>query len=162
MTPSTGPAAVQEQDLTIDVDSHVLGPLRIAPADVRSFPHGLLGFPECRRFALLAVAERPGLYWLQSVEHGGLVFLLVDPFVVVDGYLVDLSDIDRHDLAAAGPSDVMVLAIVTLPRAGGESCTANLQGPVAINLRAGIGKQLVLPESRFGVRTPVNLTRCAV
>jgi flagellar assembly factor FliW len=160
MTPSSPQAEVLEQDATIEIESHVLGPLRIPPGDVRTFPKGLLGFPECRRFALLAVAGRPGMYWLQSVEHGALAFLLVDPFLVVDGYLVDLSDIDRHDLGVTNPSEVVVLTIVTLPRQEGEGCNANLQGPVAINLRTGLGKQIVVADSRFGVRTPVNLTRC--
>jgi flagellar assembly factor FliW len=147
-------------DAPIVIQSHALGALQIESADIRTFPHGLIGFPECHRFALLAVAERTGMFWLQSVEHPALAFLLVDPFLVSEGYAVDLSDIDRYDLSAHDPADVMVLVVVTLSHAPGAPCTANFQGPIAFNLRAGIGKQLVLAEAPLGVRTPVDLDRC--
>ncbi len=162
MTPVIdGTAVRRDDDEMLAVASPVLGPLEIAPADVRTFPHGLLGFPECRRFALLAIDGRGGMYWLQSIEHPALAFLLVDPFRLVDDYVVEISDLDRHELAADDPAEVLVLAILTLPERPGAPCTANLQGPVAVNLRTGVGRQLVLADARNGVRTPVDLARLA-
>lgn len=145
-------------DPAMVVHSDLLGPLSVSADEVIAFPAGLFGFPECRSFVLVPAA-REGMFWLQSVEHGTLVFLLADPFLFFDGYAVDLSPADRAELHAGEASEVVVLAIVTLPRAGEATATANLLGPLALNLRARAGRQLAVADARFGVRTPLDLAR---
>ena len=46
------------------------------------------GLSRLSRFALLP--GKPGVYWLQSLEHPALTFLLADPFIWVDGFELDL------------------------------------------------------------------------
>lgn len=161
MTLTCDAASMLAADSPIVVQSHALGVLHVEPSDIRTFPNGMVGFPECHRFALLAVAGRTSLFWLQSLDHPALAFLLVDPFLVSEGYAVELNDIDRHDLAVENPADVVVLVVVTLSHKVGEPCTANFQGPIAVNLRSGLGRQLVLTDAPLGVRTPVDLSRCS-
>lgn len=139
----------------LEVASKVLGPVRVAAEQVFSFPAGVYGFPQARRFALLP-ASRDGFFWLQSLEFDALTFLLVDPFRFVDGYAVDLPPDAVEHLAAHEASDVVVLGIVTLPREEGQSPTVNLQGPVALNLRTLRGVQAVV-DSPFGIRHPLPL-----
>lgn len=141
---------------TVNVQSDLLGPIDVPDVEIVNFRRGLLGLPECQRFVLLPT-ERDGVYWLQSCDHSALVFLLVDPFKTTVGYSVDLGAEDLVDLSAKEPSDVAVLAIVTLPRERDDQPTANLQGPIALNLRAQRGKQVVMQDSEFGVRVPVDL-----
>lgn len=129
-------------------------PLTATPTETLHFDRGLLGFPECRSFRVRA-AERAGLYWLESLENETLHFLLVDPFRFFPGYAVELGAVDRNALDARDAADVAVFAIVTLPRDGG-SWTANLQGPVVINTRSGLGRQMVLGDARIGVRCPFD------
>lgn len=136
---------------TLVVASEVLGELTVPADSVLTFPTGLFGFPECRRFALVP-AGRDGLYWLQSIEHSTLAFLLADPFQFFRGYAVELTAGDRVELAAQSASDVAVFVIVTLPQSRGAQPTANLQGPVALNLRAGLGRQLAIANGEWGVR----------
>lgn len=138
------------------VHSSLLGPLSVAPAELLEFPDGLYGFPECRQFVLVP-AEKEGLYWLQSAEHSTLAFLLVDPFLHFDGYAVDIPPADLSGLAAEHPSDIVILAIVTLPRTRHERLTANLQGPLAVNLAQQRAKQLAVSESDFGVRCEFDI-----
>lgn len=136
---------------SIVVASEVLGEVTLPAASVLNFSSGLFGFPECRRFALVP-AGRDGLYWLQSLEHPALVFLLADPFHFFDGYAVELGASDRRDLYAESSADVAILAIVTLPQGADAKPTANLQGPVALNLRMGVGRQLAVSDGGWGVR----------
>lgn len=138
------------------VASDVLGPVTVPDEEILRFPAGLLGLPDCRTFALLP-AGRDGLYWMQSVERSELAFVLVDPFLHFEGYAVDLSPADLAELRAEGDGEVAVLTIVTLPGARDRQPTTNLQGPLALNLRAGIGKQLVIQDPELGVRVPVDL-----
>jgi flagellar assembly factor FliW len=142
------------------VRSDLLGELKIHASETMYFANGLLGFPECRRFALLR-AEHDGLFWLQSMEYPALVFLLVDPFAAVPGYSIDVAPTQLADLGAYRPADIALLSVVTLPATAGDSATANLQGPVAINFATHAAKQLVLSETDFGVRVPIDLKQLA-
>jgi flagellar assembly factor FliW len=56
----------------------------------------------------------------------------------------------------------LVLSVVTLPREEDESCTANLQAPVLLDLGRRTGRQAILPDSGYGARHPFDLrTRLA-
>jgi flagellar assembly factor FliW len=72
---------------------------------------------------------------------------------------VHLPPADRKELLVESQANVIVLAIVTLPRSRDEMPTANLQGPLAINVASRRGKQLAISESPFGIRCPIDLTR---
>ena len=117
--------------------------------------NGDLG-PDAHRFVLIP-AERPGVYWLQSVEFSALTFLLADPFEWAQDYSVELADDEMGSLAPADPSDLAVLGIITLPARPDELPTMNLQGPLAFNVRKRTGRQLVLQDDEYGVRFPVDL-----
>ena len=140
----------------VTVKSDLLGDLQIHSRDALYFSQGILGFPECRKFALVR-AEHDGLFWLQSIDYSTLVFLLVDPFAVVTGYSIDVAPSQLADLGAYRPADIGLLSVVTLPSVPGDQPTANLQGPIAINFATRNAKQLVLSETDFGVRVPVDL-----
>src|ERR1700759_4277776 len=154
LVPSEGSGPVS----LLSVHSDLLGDLQVRSTDVFSFPKGLLGFPECRQFALLRGA-RDGLYWLQSLDYSPLVFLLGDPFAVMANYSVDVEPFQVSDLGGGDPSDIGVLAIVTLPSQRGELATMNLQGPLALNFRTRRGKQIICTDDTQGVRCPVDLKR---
>jgi flagellar assembly factor FliW len=124
------------------------------------FPEGLVGLPQCRRF-LLSRAAAPGTFWLESADTEGLAFLLVDPFPLFENYSVQLADEDLRVLGGGTPADIAVLAIVTLPAEPGGTSTANLQAPLAFNLRTGRARQIILPRSDFGVRCPFALDAAA-
>jgi flagellar assembly factor FliW len=144
----------------VTVASSLFGDIRVRRADVLTFPNGLLGFPECRNFALIE-AQSAGTYWLQSIEHPVLVFLLVDPFLAFDDFAVDLGPSDLASLRIQNPADVAILSIVTLSRSPDEPPTANLQGPIALNTKTRIGKQIAIDKPELGVRCPVDLKKLA-
>ncbi len=54
-------------------------------------------------------------------------------------------------------AELAVLAIVTLPRDHDHAPSLNLQGPLVLNMKQGLGRQLVLQDSRWGVRWTVDL-----
>lgn len=145
---------------SVTVTSDLLGVVVPSTESTFTFPVGMFGFPECRQFALLA-AGRDGLFWLQSMEHTALTFLLADPFLFFDGYAVDLGAGDRTELQLhddANADDVAVLVIVTLPRTRDELPTANLQGPLAVNFASRVGRQLAVADGAWGVRCPLDLS----
>jgi len=151
---SASMAAVAIDTLTISSD--LLGPITIPSNDIVRFPGGLYGFPECRTFALVPAA-REGLFWLQSADYGTLSFLLADPFVWFPDYHIDLDDVDITRLGTNDPQHILVLAIVTMPAAAGEPCTANLHAPVLFNVRDHHAHQSIRPDDGYGIREPFFL-----
>lgn len=123
------------------------------------FPEGLLGFEDARRFVLAPAADREGLYWLQSLDHGSLAFLLCDPFLFVDGFVVELGPRELPGDFGESRDHLAVLGIVTLPRERGTPATVNLQGPVLFDFRTGKARQVALADSSWGVSHPVDLRR---
>lgn len=148
MTPLT-PAAAGE---TIFVASRLFGPLTVPRDDLLTMPEGMLGFTGERHFVLLPAAPE-GVFWLQSVDDGSLIFLLVDPFKFFPGYEANVPELPD----TTAESDVAVMAIVTLPRRPDEECTCNLQAPVVVHLPSRAAQQVVLADPRYHTRHPIAL-----
>lgn len=139
------------------IRSELFGTIDLTEDDLIEFSDGLLGFPECRTWALLR-GTKDGTAWMQSADHATLVFLLVDPFIFFDGYSAELSPSELTRLKARDAGEIAVFAIVTLPKSGEETCTANLQGPVVMNVTSRRGVQVVLGDQPFGTRAPIPLS----
>jgi flagellar assembly factor FliW len=155
MTPSSATATATPLSTDFLVRSDLLGTFGIRPDQAIEFPHGLLGFEAFRRFAFVR-AGADSVFWLQSLDNTSLLFLLVDPFLHFADYVVDISPADTLELDADDAAHLAVLAIVTLPSPG-ERPTANLQGPLAINLRTRRAKQIVCSDADYGVRREFDL-----
>lgn len=151
----TGAPTDSEPVADVVFESKLLGPFAVPEHQIYNFQQGLFGFPEAHKFALLP-AERDGFFWLQSQEFEALTFLLIDPFACLEGYAVDLGPRDVGDLMPEDAGEIAILAILTLPDKRGETATANLQGPLALNHQKRIGKQLAL-EAPYEIRFPVEL-----
>lgn len=149
-------STVTDPTTLMDVSSDLLGPISVPAQETFTFSEGLLGFPDARSFVLVP-AERDGFFWLQSVEFSALTFLLADPFPLVEGFYVELTDAEVGVLEPEDGSEIAVLAILTLPRSDDDAPTVNLQGPLVLNMRRGLGRQLVVQESKWGVRWSLDL-----
>lgn len=148
---STPPAADE-----VTIASDLLGTLVLPVTELLVFPAGIPGFPEARRFVLVP-AGRTGLYWLQSAEASGLVFLLADPFLWFPDYDIDVPDAELAALGVRAPGDLAVFAVVTLPATAGEPASVNLRAPVLLGTPTRRGRQLVLADERYAVREPLAL-----
>ena len=145
-------ADARQSDEIIFVASRLFGPLHLQRADLIVMPQGMLGFAGERRFVLLpATADR--IFWLQSVDEGGLIFLLADPFLFFPEYEVDAPEIPEP----AEGEEVVVLAIVTLPRGESEACTVNLLAPIVIRHPGREARQVVLAGQRYHTKHRIDL-----
>ena len=143
-------------DELLTLDSLLLGRLDIRSSTVFTFPAGLPGFVTLRRFALVDT-QRDDLIWMQSMDDAALTFLLGDPFALVPGFEVDLPASDLATVgASASPTSLLLLAVVLLD--GGEPRALNLQSPIVLDREKRVGRQVVLPESRYGMQYPITLS----
>lgn len=124
-------------------------------------PSGLIGFPELTTFELQpAVGSEPFL-WLQPTTDAELSFLAVEPGGVVADYAPELFEEDASWLELDGPeaaaNDALILNIVTRrPSDPSLAATVNLVGPVVVNRRNSVGKQVILANhARYSARHPL-------
>ncbi len=121
---------------------------------VIQMPLGLLGFEQFKRFALLTnPAEEPFL-WFQVIDQPKLTFLVLSPFVVLPTYQPEIPDNDAQFLGLQDPADTLIFNIVTVR--GPQQATVNLKGPIVLNRRTLMAKQVVpLNASDFSVAHPL-------
>src|SRR5918911_5356594 len=91
--------------MEIEIESTRFGTLLVDEERVITFPNGLLGFPDHRRFALIQTGEENYFFWLQSADEPNLAFVVTDPAIFFKGYEVPLRDEMRQDLRLDGAGD---------------------------------------------------------
>ncbi len=127
-----------------------LGEQEIEPESVISFPGGLPGFPECKRFKLFHEEGKPTIYWLQSLDDTDVSFSVTLPELFSFVYELDLNDSEVSLLKLDDAADAVVLLMLYKPVESGEiggyanedaTIHANLKAPLVINLKSRIGLQ---------------------
>ncbi len=129
------------------------GELRIDPDTVVRMVDGIPGFAEFTRFVLLEVSPDEPLYWLQSVDDGELAFLCCVPWPYFPDYALELGDDDEAALDVDDVADLLVLTLLTVDREN-DMVTANLLGPLVVNQRSRIARQVVMAGDQ-PVRAPL-------
>ncbi len=134
------------------IDSEHLGSVEVDESSVIELPAGILGFPDQRRYAVVA-ADDSGLYsWLQSLDEPQLAFLAVVPSPFFPDYAPVIADEDCATIGLTDPEDAQVLCLVTVDE---DAVTANLLGPVVLNVRTRLARQVVLTDSSLSTRAPI-------
>jgi flagellar assembly factor FliW len=122
-----------------------------------TFPNALPGFPELKEFRVFEPAGSYPLKFLQAVGAPEVSFPCVDAATVKLDFVVPLSEEDATLLGLANPEDALVLAIVVIPEADPRRMTANLAGPLVVNIRTRIGVQAQLDTRKFPLEYPFFL-----
>lgn len=133
----------------MDVQTTRFGTVEVDDSRIIHFPAGLLGFSSYKNYALLQPDDDGVFFWLQSVESPDLAFVVSDPSMWVEGYEATIRREQMDELGLRSIDDAQVFVIVNKYD---RSLTANLQGPLVINLHNQQAIQLVLAEKRWTTR----------
>ena len=146
---------IDEQERREEAPAPARKPQAESNKGVITLPMGLLGFEQVKHYTLLGSAEEAPFLWLQMVEDPSLAFLVVSPSVVLNCYEPDISEEEVKFLDLADPKDALLFNIVTV-HPNGEA-TVNLKGPIVVNRRTLIGKQVVpLNAAHYALHHPVT------
>ena len=115
--------------------------LAVKKENIIQLPLGLLGFEKVKQYVLLANPEEEPFLWLQMLENPNQGFVVVPPAVTVPHYAPDIAQQDIDYLGIKSASEAIVLCICTIRPDG--SATVNLKGPIVINRRTLVGKQVI-------------------
>lgn len=130
--------------------SKAYGQIEVNDRQILVFPQGIIGFEQFKNYALLDAAQQP-FYWLQSLEVMEIAFVLLNPLVFRPDYSPDVSEEDFEDIELESSEDLLVFSIVTIPE-NQTRMTANLQGPVLINRKKGMGRQSISMNPKWRVK----------
>lgn len=129
-----------------------LGLLEIEDNQILTFPEGLLGFSDYKRFVVVQLEKgNDVIRWLQSIDDPSLGFLILDPRVVFPDYDPEFSAEDLDSLDIKTPDDLVMVCVVTVPR-NVRKMTANLQAPLLINPEKRLGKQVITISPEYSTR----------
>lgn len=128
--------------------------LTVRPEHVFHFPQGLPAFEEFKNYLFTINPETSPFVFMQAIEPAGLSFVCIDPFLVCPDYTPRIGPDDQETLCLSRPESLMLLSIVTV-RSNVRETTANLQGPLAINIENSIGKQILCDGQSYPVRLKI-------
>lgn len=119
-------------------------------------PGGLIGLEDATRFELLINEEEAPFMWIRAVDRHELGFVVIEPSAILSDYDVEIADDDAKNLDIKGAEDAIVLNIVTLKEDDIEAATVNLIGPIVLNRRTHMGKQVIAANYvKFSARHPL-------
>ena len=133
----------------MNVETTRFGTVEVDDSRIITFPMGLLGFTSYTRFALLQPDDDGVFFWLQSVEAPELAFVVTDPSLWVAEYQAAIRKEQMEELGLSQLDDAQVFVIVNKYD---RTLTANLQGPLVVNVENRSAMQLVLAEKRWTTR----------
>jgi flagellar assembly factor FliW len=131
------------------IETSRFGPLEVDERRLIRFPKGILGFPDQQEYALIQTAENSVFYWLQAVGRPELAFVVCDPRTFVGDYVVPVK---LEELSQIGLTEPGAAQVFTIVNKVDSLLTANLQGPLIINVETRTGRQLVLSDRRYSTR----------
>ncbi|MDQ0156919.1 flagellar assembly protein FliW [Robertmurraya andreesenii] len=124
------------------------GEIEIEPSKVIHFEQGIPSFLEEREFYILPFADEGPFFIMQSVQTAGLAFVVVSPFDFFSDYEVKLSDPVIEALQIESQEEIVIFTTLTIQEPF-QNTTTNLQGPIVINDKKKLGKQVILADSPY-------------
>lgn len=137
------------------IETSRFGAIEIDPEKIITFPAGIPGFQNEKRYVLLPAGDNSPLMWMQSVENPDLAFLTASPSDFGLNYSFELDDSVIKELGIEAPDNLLILVFLTFRRdadSDGVKVTANLLGPLVVNVHKMVGRQMVLDPTRYPVQ----------
>jgi flagellar assembly factor FliW len=128
------------------------GSIEVRSDQIINLEPGLLGFTQYHRYVLIEHQQEAPFLWLQCLDKADLAFVVIDPRCLLSDYHPGPLSQAMRELEVKNPEDLKVLAILTIPPGKPQEMTANLMGPVVINLKTRQGRQLIVDDPRYNHR----------
>lgn len=130
------------------------GDIEVDDSRAVTFPRGLIGFPNARKFVLLEPRGRAQVAWLQCLDVPELAFPVVDGANFGEAYPRPAAR-DLAEAAGLGASDLALLVIVA-PTGPNKSLVANMLAPLIVDLESRTAAQVVLDHREFSASAPLT------
>lgn len=147
MAPS--PQTTSPEPVVFPVKTRNFGSINVRSDQIIYLEPGLLGFSHYHRYILIEHDREAPFLWLQCLDKPDLAFVVIDPRCLLSDYQPGSLGQVMQEMKVEHPDDLKILAILTIPPGKPQEMTANLMGPVVINLKTRQGKQVVLEDTKY-------------
>ena len=130
------------------------GIIKVEKKNVVHLPLGLYGFEDYTDFALFDLKDCEPFRSMLSIQKGGPDFVVVESALIFEDYdpLDSIGPLDEFGLG--NPVEIVFLSLVTLAE-NPEDITANLRGPILLNLATRKAIQVVLQDEKYSTKVPI-------
>lgn len=138
------------------VNTRIFGEVDIAEDKIISFPNGIIGFPDLKKFTLMYDEDKgtDTIKWLQSIDEPNFAMPVLDPLIVCPDYKPEVDKTLVADLGDIEEKDLLVLVTVTVPHEL-KNMTVNLMGPFIINVKDMKAVQTIIDNDEYPVKFPI-------
>ncbi|MFQ5654710.1 MAG: flagellar assembly protein FliW [Planctomycetota bacterium] len=145
-------AATGEEPGAVTFPTRRFDEVTVSEDRILSFDRGLVGLPDTKRFVFLHAEGTPGpFFWMQSVDDPALAFVVTEPQLFFPDYKVVLGKAEQQELGIGRCEEGLVCVILVVPD-DPSRISANLRGPIVINMERRVGIQLVLAGEEYPVK----------
>jgi flagellar assembly factor FliW len=124
-------------------------------SDILTFTEGIPGFPDRKKFVIVQEEEIAPFEWLLNIDDEmDLRFAVVNPLCVHPEYNPDIPDSFIRDLEITSSDEAIMYVIVTIQDNLADT-TVNLAGPVIINTKKRLAKQILLDSDEYSTKEPL-------
>jgi flagellar assembly factor FliW len=116
--------------------------------DILFLPKGILGFSQLSKYVILENDQYEPFKWLQSVEDSSIAFVIVDPALFFPNFKLEVNEQELDELNFQQTKELITYVVVTVPPDASQ-ISADLLGPVVINSKKKVAKQVVMPNSPY-------------
>lgn len=135
---------------TVELNTRQFGPVPIDETKIITFPKGLPGFSDMKKFIILDHEDISPFLSFQSVEDEKLAFIIMDPFLFKVDYDVDVdSCVVEMNWSLEEKEDMFLCVIINATDPDPKKMTANLMGPLLINIKRNEGVQMMVGDKGY-------------
>ncbi|CAK7050073.1 flagellar assembly protein FliW [Tissierella carlieri] len=125
------------------------GEIEIEKEKIIIFEEGIPAFEEEKEFIIILNEDKESpFHWLQSINNQNLSFIVINPFEIFSDYDILLPQTAINKLKIEKEEDINIYTIVVIPT-DMKKMTTNLLGPIVINTKERLGKQVILDDERY-------------
>jgi flagellar assembly factor FliW len=136
--------------------TRIFGEVEIDDSKIISFPNGIIGFPDLKKFILMFDEEKgtDTIKWLQSIDEPSFAMPVMDPLIVCPDYKPEVDRTTVDIIGELSNDDLLVLVTVTVPH-DLKQMTVNLMGPFIINVKECKAVQTIVDNDEYPVKFPI-------
>ncbi len=140
----------------LKIETTQFGTIQIEEKKIITMPACMPGFPGRKRFIILERENTRPFYWYQCVDDPALAFAIVNPYLFKPDYSVDLTQtLKEMSWEADGKENLELYVVVNTSNGVPDKITANLIGPLLINIKRYEAVQMVIHGSSYSHKYPV-------
>ncbi len=138
---------------TLEITTARFGKISVTEDSIITMHTGMPGFSDRKNFIILEQKEFLPLYWYQCIDDPDLAFIIINPYLFMPDYVTDIKKVisdmkwNKDDI-----KEIKVYAIVNASSGNPKEMTANLMGPLFINLSCNEAVQVVFPDSPYSIQ----------